>query len=122
MVERPRDVVFATATALVGAFFVFMAIVVGMDITADDFGLKAGFCLLSLILFLAVAGSLMKNGQWSWKVLLFMEVVCTVIPAFAFIFEAMDLLYFLAAMVLGCVTIVFTATAETRRWIEADRI
>ena len=122
MVERPKNVVLAVTAAWVGAFFVFMATVVGLDIAADGFGIKIGFCMLSLILFIAVAGSLTKNGQWSWRFLIFMEVLCTATPILAFMFDAMDFAFTLAILILGGVMIVFTTPEDTKRWIESDRI
>ena len=122
MVGRPRDVIFASATALVGAFFALMATILALDITAPGFEIKMGFCMLSLILFIAVAGSLMKNGQWSWRFLIFMEIVCTAVPMLAFVFDVMEAPFMVTLVLLGCLIIVFTTTVETRRWIEADRV
>jgi hypothetical protein len=81
-----------------------------------------GFCLLSLILFIAVAGSLSSNGQWSWRFLIFMEVMCTAVPIVANIFNAIDFPFTVTLVILSCLTIVFTTTEESKRWIEVDRI
>jgi hypothetical protein len=99
-----------------------MATILALDIAADDFAVRMGFCMLSLILFIAVAGSLMNNGQWSWRFLIFMQVMCTAVPILAFVFDIMDLPFTLTLVILGGLMIVLTATNEVRLWIEGDRI
>ena len=119
---RPKYVVFASTTALIGAFFALMVIILALDINGSDLAVKMGFGLLSLILFIAVAGSLSKNGQWSWRFLIFMEVVCTVVPMLAFLFDVMEFAFCVVMVALGCIMIIFTTTAETKRWVETDRV
>ena len=122
MEVRPKHVVFASTAALIGAFFALMVTILALDIGKSGLEVKIGFGLLSLILFLAVAGSLSKNGQWTWRFLIFMEVICTAVPMIAFLFGVMEFAFCLAMVALGCVMIVFTTTTETRRWVETDRI
>ena len=133
MEERPMLVVVTSTLALIGAFFALMvtifALIPDSSLTLDDpeFGIKLdalemGFCLLSLILFIAVAGSLSYNGQWSWRFLIFMEVLCTAAPMLSFLFGAMDIEFTITLVFLSCLTIVLTTTNEVKRWIEVDRV
>ena len=133
MEERPNNVVVASTAALIGAFFAFVsAVLIGRGITdnssvfnvfeIEGFEIKITFCILSVLLFIAVAGSLNKNGQWSWRFLIFMEVLCTAIPMLAYIFGAMDFTFCITLVIMACLSIIFTATHDTKRWVEDDRI
>ncbi|MCL2786240.1 MAG: hypothetical protein FWD81_03335 [Methanomassiliicoccaceae archaeon] len=122
MEERPIYVVVASTLALIGAFFALMVTISGLRVTEDGLELRMGFCLLSLILFIAVAGSLSSNGQWSWRFLIFMQVLCTAVPILAHIFGVIDFPFTVTLVILSCLMIVFTTTQESRRWIEADRV
>jgi len=130
MEERPTLVVVASTLALIGAFFALMVTIFALDFTRTEGALdlvgspelKMGFCLLSLILFIAVAGSLSFNGQWSWRFLIFMEVMCTAVPILGYLFGAIDFPFTVTLVVLSCVTIICTTTGEVKTWIESDRV
>ena len=123
MEGRPNHVIIASTAALIGAFFALVAAVLGLNIAeTEGFEMKIGFCILSVILFIAVAGSLNKNGQWSWRFLIFMEVLCTAVPILAYIFEALEFPYCVTLVLMACLAIVFSATYETKRWVESDRV
>ncbi|MDR0778422.1 MAG: hypothetical protein LBE48_03165 [Methanomassiliicoccaceae archaeon] len=122
MGERPKSVVIASGLALLGVLFALAAIITGLDLAAERLGTKMAIYILLMVLFLAVAGSLYKNGQWSWRFLIFMEVFCAVLPVAAYIFEFLDSFYTLALAAVACLTIMFTTTRGTKRWIDADRI
>jgi len=128
------SVVVASTLALIGAFFalvvtIFALITIFESIdpaaaAAEEYnlGLYMGFCLLMLILFIAVAGSLNSNGQWSWRLLIFMEVLCTAVPVVAYLFDVVDIPSMVALVVIGSLMVVFTTTTDSRRWVESDRI
>ncbi|MDR2866278.1 MAG: hypothetical protein LBV13_02610 [Methanomassiliicoccaceae archaeon] len=122
MVGRPKYVAAASIIALIGAFLTIVVAVSGFDIEEEGLAMKMGLCVLSLILFLAVCGSLNTNGQWTWRFLIFMEVLCTAVPVIGFMLEAIDLLFAAALAILAGLTVVFSVQAETRRWVEADRL
>jgi hypothetical protein len=122
MEERPKGVVIASGIALVGAFSALIAIVFGLDLAAEGLGLKMSIFALSLALFLAIAGSLFKNGQWSWRFLIFMEVFCAILPVIAYIFGYIDFLYVVVFVFIAALTVLFTTSADTKRWVEADRV
>jgi len=130
MEERPTFVVVASTLALIGAFVALVVTIFALDFTRTDGAfdlltspeLAMGFCLLSLILFIAVAGSLSFNGQWSWRFLIFMEVMCTAVPILSYLFGAIDFPFTVTLVILACLTIVFTTTHEVRDWIESDRV
>jgi hypothetical protein len=122
MSDRPKSVVLASSTALVGALFVVAVAISGLDIEADGFVSKMGFCALLLVFFLAISGSLYMNGQWSWRFLIFAEALCTAVPILAYLVDALELVFCAAILILSCLTLVFTTTREAKRWVESDRI
>lgn len=122
MEERPNNIVAASILALVGALLSLAVLISELDLFADDFAMRTGFHVLAVILFLAVAGSLNMNGLWSWRFLIFMEVLCVMAPIAALLFEYTYILYAAVLVLLAAGAILFTASAGSRRWIEADRV
>ncbi|MDR0791263.1 MAG: hypothetical protein LBE47_01855 [Methanomassiliicoccaceae archaeon] len=122
MEDRPKSVIAASAIALIGALFALVVITLELDVGAKGIGLKMTVCVLLLVLFIAIAGSLFKNGQWSWRFLIFMEVFCAVFALFACIFEIIDLTQGAIFIILACLMILFTTPEHAKRWVEADRV
>ena len=122
MEERPSYVVAASILALVGALFSLVVLITEFDLLSEDFALRTGLQLLSVLLFIAAAGSLNKNGRWSWRFLIFMEVLCAAVPITALLFGYTYILYCVSLVLLAGAAIVLTATDDARRWIEADRV
>ena len=87
MEERPSYIVAASILALIGALFSLVVLITEFDMLAEDFAMKTGFLLLAVILFIGVAGSLNMNGHWSWRFLIFMEVLCAAVPITALLFR-----------------------------------
>ncbi|MDR0778658.1 MAG: hypothetical protein LBE48_04400 [Methanomassiliicoccaceae archaeon] len=122
MVERPKSVMIASGVAILGALFVLAVIILELDVSVQSLGLKMAIYLLLLVLFIAIAGSLFSDGQWSWRFLISVEVFCAALPVVAYIMEIIDLYNALAFVVISCVAILFSTTKVTKRWIESDRI
>jgi hypothetical protein len=122
MKERPANILIALLAALAGAFVTLYATAAGIDIGASGLATKAALGLLSAVLFLAVAGSLYANGQWTWRFLIFMEALCAIVPISALFFGAMPIAFAAAAALLALVAILMTAADKARSWIELDRI
>jgi len=122
MEERPSYIVAASVLALTGALFSLAVLISEFDILAEDFALRTGLHLLSVILFIGIAGSLNMNGQWSWRFLIFMEALCAAVPITALLFEFTGILYCAALVLISAVVIILTASNGARRWVEADRI
>ncbi|MCL2607105.1 MAG: hypothetical protein FWD92_00905 [Methanomassiliicoccaceae archaeon] len=122
MEERPKNVIIASAAAALGAVFVLAVFIIEFDINASDLAIKTAFYMLSFVLFLAVLGSLYENGRWPQRFLIFMQVVCAMVPIIAFMLEAMILLCSAVLVILAFVMIVFTSTHKAKRWIDSDRI
>ena len=108
--------------AMIGAFFALAVAVIGLDTGSEGLTTKMAFSLLTLALFLAVAGSLNVNGQWSWSFLVFAEALCAAVPIIGYVCGAMDLLFCLILVILASVIILMTTTPKVKRWIEADRV
>ncbi|MCL1984704.1 MAG: hypothetical protein FWG58_04840 [Methanomassiliicoccaceae archaeon] len=119
---RPKNVFIASILALLGALTALAGLVIYMDIGTDDFIVKTALYLLLLILFLAVAGSLSKDGQWSWRFLIFMEVLCGVFPVVAYVLEKVPIFIAAVLVALACLMILFTVSGKARRWVEIDRV
>jgi len=122
MEERPKIIVLASSLALIGAFFTLAITVIGLDLAAEGLLTKMAFCLLTLSLFLAVAGSLSKDGQWTWSFLIFAEALCAAVPLLGFAFGAIDALSCICLVAIAVFIIVLTASGQGKRWVEADRI
>ena len=122
MEERPKNVFIASILALLGALTAVAGLVIYMDVGADDFAFMTALYLLSIILFLSVAGSLFKDGQWSWRFLVFMEVMCGFIPVVSYVLEKMPLTITVILVALACLTVLFSVTSKTRRWVDLDRV
>ncbi|MDR0334714.1 MAG: hypothetical protein LBH69_02370 [Methanomassiliicoccaceae archaeon] len=121
MVERPRSVVLASLLALLGAFFALVIAVLGIGMEEGVLS-KMAFCLLTLALFLAVAGSLNANGQWTWRFLIFAQALCAAIPMVGCVYGAIDIASCLLLVIIAVVIIFLTSSAQTKRWVEADRV
>jgi len=122
MNERPKYVVIASTAALFGVFFAALAAIMALIDNANGLATSISFCLLSLVLFLGVFGSLNANGQWSWRFLIFMTVLCAAVPLIAYIYGSIDLLFAAILVFLAAVTIVLTTTGEVEDWVETDRL
>ena len=122
MEERPKNVFIASILALLGALTALVGLVIYMDVGDDDFVMTTMFYLLSIILFLSVAGSLFKDGQWSWRFLIFMEVMCGVVPVVSYVLEKIPITIMGILIALTCLTILSSVTSKTRRWVELDRV
>ena len=122
METRPSQVIIVMALALIGALFALMYTIIRLDLQAEGFTTTIAFNLLLLAFFLAVAGSLNVNGQWSWRFLLFVQVLCAAIPAVSYINGTMDLLFCVIFIVIAGVMILLTTTNTVKRWIDSDRI
>jgi len=122
MNERPKNVVIASVAALFGIFFAALVAVMTLVDNAEGLATNISLCLLSLVLFLGVFGSLNRNGQWSWRFLIFMSAFCAAVPIVAYIYGAMDLLFAVILLSLASVVIMLTATREAENWVEADRL
>jgi len=122
MGERPKIIVLASALALFGAIFTLAIIVIGLDLGAEGLLTKMAFCLLTLTLFLAVAGSLNKDGPWTWSFLIFVEALCAAVPLLGYAFGAIDALSSIFLVAIAVFMIMLTASGQGKRWVEADRI
>jgi hypothetical protein len=122
MIERPTNVVIASAAALAGAFFAALAAIMVLINNADGIATSISFCLLSLVLFLGVFGSLNTNGQWSWKFLIFATAFCAAVPIIAYIYGSLDLLFAAILAILAIVTLILVTTGNTEEWVETDRL
>jgi peptidoglycan/LPS O-acetylase OafA/YrhL len=122
MENRPSSVVIASLLALLGAFVALIVAVIGLDIEGEGLLMKMAFSLLTMVLFLALAGSLNKNGQWSWRFVIFAAALCAAVPIMAYAFKAMNFAASLFLVVLAAVIILMVSTEKTKDWIEADRL
>ncbi|MDR0198171.1 MAG: hypothetical protein LBI08_00305 [Methanomassiliicoccaceae archaeon] len=122
MEDRPKIVILASILALVGAFFALAVAVIGLDVNADGLLSKMAFSLLTLALFLAIAGSLNMNGQWTWRFLIFAEALCAAVPIAGCAYGAIDLTACICLVLIAVVIILITTTTQVRRWVEADRV
>jgi len=122
MAERPGSVVLASLLALLGAFFALAVTIIGLDIGAEGMLTRTAFGLLTLALFLAVAGSLNANGQWSWNFLIFAEALCAAVPIIGFAYGSIDALACMLLAVIAVIMIMVTSTSQVKRWVDADRI
>jgi len=122
MDERPKNVIIASAAAVFGALFALAVFIIEFDINASNLAIKSAFYMLSLVLFLAVAGSLYENGRWQWKFLIFMQVLCAMVPIVASMLEVMTFACSAVLVLLAFAMIVFTSTHKAQRWIDSDRI
>jgi len=122
MNERPKHVVIASAAAIFGVFFAAVVTAMTLIDGADGLATSMSFCLLSLVLFLGIFGSLNKNGQWSWRFTIFMAVLCAAVPIMAYIYGAMDLVFMVILVLLASVVIIFMATGDAEDWVETDRL
>jgi len=122
MNERPTNVVIASTTALAGVFFAALAAIMVLINNAEGIATSISFCLLSLVLFLGVFGSLNKDGQWSWRFLIFATALCAAVPIIAYIYGSMDLLFAAVLAILAVVTIILVTTGKAEEWVETDRL
>ena len=121
MEYRPKCAVIASALALVGALIALVTVIQGLEIT-EGIGMRMALCLLSMVLFIGVAGSMSPNGQWTWRFLIFVQIICTVVPVLAYSLGAMDMMFCAVLVVISAVIIMLTTTRKTKRWVEIDRI
>ncbi|MCL2143422.1 MAG: hypothetical protein FWH44_04095 [Methanomassiliicoccaceae archaeon] len=121
MDDRPVYVVIASILALAGAVAALAVAVNGLDIEAEGLLTKMAFSLLTMALFLAVAGSLNMNGQWSWRFLIFAEVLCAAVPAAGYAFGAIDLIFSAVIVIIAIFVILITTAPGVKRWVDADR-
>jgi len=122
MNERPKNVVIASSAALFGVFFAALAAVMTLIDNANGLAAGMSFCLLSLVLFLGVFGSLNANGQWSWRFLIFMTSLCAAVPIIAYIYGSMSIVFTAVLVFLAIVAIIFTATGKAEDWVATDRL
>ena len=122
MKERPKNVILASTLAVLGALFTLVIIVLDFDLGSEGMVTKLGIYLLSMILFIAIGGSLSVNGQWSWRTLIFMEILCAAALVSGYLYEVVDLEFTAVLVLLSCLIIMFSASTSTRRWIDKDRI
>ena len=123
MNKRPKYVVIVSVLALIGALFATVATILSaIDINSDGLITSLLFSLLTLSLFMAVAGSLNADGQWSWKFLIFAEVLCAAVPITAYMYGVMEIVFCAALVILASVMIVLTTTDEIKDWVDTDRI
>ena len=122
MEERPKNVILASTLAVLGALFTLVILVLNFDLGSDGMVTMLGIYLLSMILFIAIGGSLSVNGQWSWRTLIFMEILCAAALVSGYLYEIIDLEFTMLLVLLSCLIIMFTASTSTRRWIDKDRI
>ncbi|MCL2711874.1 MAG: hypothetical protein FWD37_01170 [Methanomassiliicoccaceae archaeon] len=122
MDERPKNIVFASGLAVIGAMFALMVTILQLDLAAEGMEAKLGCCLLTLLLFLAIGGALFANGQWTWRFLIFMEVMGAAVPLISFLFGMIPFMFSATLVAISCLIIGLTTTKEARRWVEADRI
>jgi VIT1/CCC1 family predicted Fe2+/Mn2+ transporter len=69
-----------------------------------------------------VFGSLITNGQWSWKFLIFATALCAAVPIIAYIYGSLDLLFAAILAILAIVTLILVTTGKTEEWVETDRL
>jgi len=122
MAERPGSVALASLLALAGAFFALAVAVIELNVEGEGLLSKMAFSLLTLVLFLAIAGSLKANGQWTWGFLIFAEALCAAVPIAGFVYGALALWECVGLVLIAVVVIMLTASVKTKRWVEADRV
>jgi len=122
MNERPKNVVMASTAALLGALFAALAAILALIDNANGLATSISFCLLSLVLFLGVFGSLNTDGQWSWRFLIFMTVLCAAVPLIAYIYGSIDFLFAAILVFFAAVAIILTSTDKVADWVESDRL
>jgi len=122
MAERPGSVVLASLLALVGAFFALAVAVIELDVEGEGLLSKMAFSLLTLVLFLAIAGSLKANGQWTWRFLIFAEALCAAVPIAGLVYGALEAWECMILVIIAVFVIMLTTSVKTKRWVEADRV
>ena len=122
MAERPGSVVLASLLALVGAFFALAVAVIELDVEGEGLLSKMAFSLLTLVLFLAIAGSLKANGQWTWRFLIFAEALCAAVPIAGLAYGALEAWECMILVIIAVFVIMLTTSVKTKRWVEADRV
>lgn len=119
---RPKTVIIASLLAMLGAFVALIVAVIGLDIETGHVLTKMAFCLLTMALFLAVAGSLNKNGQWTWRFVIFAAALCAAVPIMGYAFKAIGLAGSVLLVLIAAVIILLASSEKTKDWIEADRL
>ena len=122
MEDRPKCVVMALTLALTGVLIALVAVIHAIKITEEGLGTRMAFCLLSMVLFMGIAGSMSHNGQWTWRFVISMEILCTVVPVLAYSFGAMDFVFCVLLVTVSCAMTLLTTAGKAKRWIEIDRI
>jgi uncharacterized membrane protein len=122
MEDRPKIVILASVLAVLGAFFALAVAVKGLDVEVDGLLTKMAFSLLTMALFLAVAGSLNMDGQWTWRFLIFAEALCAAVPIIGCAYGAIDILSCVCLVIIAILVIAITTTSKAKRWVEADRV
>ena len=123
--NRPTNVVLASATAIVGGIVAIaaMAWVFSNEITStDSFSYLLGILLVA-VLFFASAGFLYQNGKGNYYGCLIVELINVIVSA-AFICLNVkgEYQFGIAFLVISILVVIFTLPSKAERWMALDRI
>ncbi|MCL2031746.1 MAG: hypothetical protein FWH45_00355 [Methanomassiliicoccaceae archaeon] len=115
----PKNVKIGGALGLLGGVVAVVCMAVFFE--AEESALmKMGACMLTAVMFFALAGGFAKGGQWSWNVLLLMTFLTIGAAGSSVILGAIDLYVGVILVVIGVLIVANLAVPASKNW--ADRI
>lgn len=121
---RPKNVVAASAVAVLGGLFAIAWMAVEfINVRADDTIVKAAVTMLIAVLFFAMAGYLYTNGKGDYLPLLLIGLINVVVIA-AFIITDVkgNVVWGGIALAIAIVLELLVLPEATEKWIAYDRI
>ena len=124
MHERPKNVVMASAVAVIGGLvsIAFLAVaLMNIDPNSSTFT-QAAVAMLMAVLFFGFAGQLYPNGKGSYLALVSLGLITVVAVAVMIILDTKNNLNFgIALFVFAALETMLVLPSKTETWIKYDR-
>jgi hypothetical protein len=120
METMPKNVRLGGALGLLGG--VICIVCMALFFRAEDGALtEMGACMLTAVMFFALAGGFYKGGQWSWNVLLLMTFLTIGAVGGSVIVGAMDLYAGAILVMIGALIVVILSMPSSKIWANRMR-